>query len=156
VEREDTATNELEALAVLVEDAIGKLGLDPATVRMTPPGYGRAWSLMRGSAAVAIFLKPPKEGEDAPRLRIVAPIVKLADDPSPELYRTLLELNAVGMGGVAFGLLQERVVVIADRRTVDLEPREVEYLIQRVGTLADHYDDRIIARYGGTRVSELA
>ncbi len=147
--------SEIERAAEMVESMIRKQGIDPETVRMSPPGQGRAWSLMRGSAAVAVFLRPARDGEDAPRLRIVSPIIKVEEGVRPELYKTLLELNASGLGGMAFGLHQDRVVVVAERRTRDLEPTEVSHLIERVGVVADHYDDQLIARYGGVKVSDL-
>lgn len=146
--------DEIERAAALVEAMIRKQGIDPETVRMAPPGQGRAWSLMRGSAAVAVFLRPAHEGEDSPKLRIVSPIVKIDESTRPEIYKTLLELNATGLGGMAFGVHQERVVLVAERRTTDLEPAEVEHLIQRVGVVADHYDDHIVSRFGGSKVSE--
>lgn len=144
--------DEIERAAGLVEAMIRNQGIDPETVRMAPPGEGRAWSLMRGSAAVAVFLRPPHEGENSPKLRVVSPMVKVDDSTRPELFKALLELNASGLGGMAFALHQERVVLVAERRTTDLEPAEVEHLIQRVGVVADHYDDQIVARYGGSRV----
>jgi hypothetical protein len=147
--------SEIERAAEMVETMIRKQGIDPETVRMVPPGQGRAWSLMRGSAAVAIFLRPPREGEEEPRLRVVSPIIKIDEGVRPEMFRTLLELNATGLGGMAFGIHQDRVVVVAERRTRDLEPVEVAHLIERVGVVADHYDDQLIARYGGVRVSDL-
>lgn len=146
---------EIERATSMVEEMIRKQGLDPAALRMTPPGQGKAWSLMRGSAAVAIFLRPPRDGEDSPKLRIVSPIVKIDESTRPELYKTLLEINATGLGGMAFAVHQDRVVIVAERRTLDLVPAEVEHLIGRVGVVADHYDDQLIARYGGVRVSDL-
>jgi hypothetical protein len=145
----------MDRAAGLIEAMIQKQGIAPETVRMTPPGQGRAWSLMRGSAAVAVFLRPANEGEDSPKVRIVSPIVKVDESTRPEIYKTLLELNATGLGGMAFGVHQDRVVVVAERRSKDLEPNEVEHLIQRVGVVADHYDDLLIARFGGVKVSDL-
>jgi len=150
------AQQEFDRAVTLVEGAIRRLGLDPAAVQLDPPGgVGRGWSLMRGSAAVAVFLRLPREGEDGPQLRIVAPIVRV--DPTQEvaLYRRLLELNAQGMGPVAFGLLHDRVVVVAERRSADLESAELEHLVQRVGAVGDHYDDQLVTRFGGQRVSDL-
>ena len=147
--------SEIERAAEMVETMIRKQGIDPETVRMAPPGQGKAWSLMRGSAAVAIFLRPPRDGEEDPRLRVVSPIIKVDEGVRPELFKTLLELNATGLGGMAFGLHQDRVVVVAERRTRDLEPTEVAHLIERVGVVADHYDDQLIARFGGVKVSDL-
>lgn len=151
----ESTNDDIERAAGLVEAMIKKLGIDPASVSMAPPGAGRAWSLMRGSAAVAIFLRPANEGEDSARLRIVSPIVKVGADTRPELFRTLLELNTTGLGGMAFGIHQERVVLVAERRTKDLDAAEVEHLIQRVGVVADHYDDQLIQKFGGVRVSDL-
>ncbi len=146
---------EIERAALLVEGVIQTLGLDPASVRMPAPAHGRAWSLMRGSAAVAIFLRPPRDGEDSAQLRVVAPIVKVESRDEVALYRTLLELNASGLGSVAFGLHHGRIVIVAERRTRDLDAAEVEYVVHRVGAVGDRYDDELIARFGGTRVSDL-
>ncbi len=145
---------DLTHAATLIEDVIRRLGLDPDRVRISVPEPSRGWSLLRGSAAVAVFLRPAREGEDSPQLRVVAPIVRVASgDPLP-MFRMLLELNAGGLGAVSFGLQEDRVVVVAERRTLDLERSEVEFLIHRVGAVGDHYDDELIARFGGTRITD--
>ena len=145
---------DLTHAATLVEDVIRRLGLAPDRVRISVPEPSRGWSLLRGSAAVAVFLRPAREGEDSPQLRVVAPIVRVASgDPLP-MFRMLLELNAGGLGAVSFGLQEDRVVVVAERRTLDLERSEVEFLIHRVGAVGDHYDDELIARFGGTRITD--
>lgn len=146
---------EIHRVAEFVEAVIQGLELDPATVRMPAPSHGRAWSLMRGSAAVAIFLRPPREGEDSPQLRVVAPIVKVDTRDELSLYRSLLELNASGMGSVAFGLHHGRIVIVAERRSLDLGATEVAHLIRHVGEIGDRYDDELVARFGGARVSDL-
>lgn len=152
-----TTDTEIERATTLVEEAVKRLGLDPAAVRMPPPpGVEKAWSLMRGSAGVAVFLRAAKEGENSPWLRVVSPIVKVDPAKEVELYKRLLELNAQGLGAVAFGLVQDRVVVVAERRTLDLEPAELEHLVNRVGVVGDHYDDQLITRFGGSRVSDLS
>lgn len=147
--------SEIQRAADLVEQVIARLGLDASTMRMPAPSEGRAWSLMRGSAAVAIFLRPPRQREDSPQLRVVSPIVRIETNEPEKLFRTLLELNATGLGGVAFGVHHERVVVVTERRTRDLDADEIGYIIQRVGAAGDHYDDQLIAQFGGTRVSDL-
>lgn len=145
---------ELAHAAVLVEDVIRRMGLEPDKVSISVPEPSRGWSLMRGSAAVAIFLRPARPGEDSAQLRIVAPIIRIASgDPQP-LFRALLELNAGGLGAVCFGVQDDRVVVVAERRTLDLERAEVEFLIHRVGAVGDHYDDELIARFGGSRITD--
>ncbi len=154
---DDTQSNkDLSRAAALVDDVIRRLGLDPERVAIQVPAPRRGWSLLRGSAAVAIFLRPARDGEDSPQLRIVAPILRIAAGDPLGLCRSLLELNAGGLGAVSFGLQGDRVVVVAERRTLDLEPAEVEYLVQRVGAVGDHYDDELIARFGGTKVTDLS
>ena len=147
---------ELEHAAALVEDVIRRMGLEPDKVRIAVPEPSRGWSLMRGSAAVAVFLRPPRKGEDSAQLRIVAPIIRVAEGDVSALFRTLLELNAGGLGAVAFGVQEDRVVVVAERRVLDLERAEVEFLIHRVGAVGDHSDDELIARFGGTRITDLS
>ena len=154
---DDTQSNkDLSRAAALVDDVIRRLGLDPERVAIQVPAPSRGWSLLRGSAAVAIFLRPARDGEDSPQLRIVAPILRIAAGDPLGLFRSLLELNAGGLGAVSFGLQGDRVVVVAERRTLDLEPAEVEYLVQRVGAVGDHYVDELIARFGGTKVTDLS
>ena len=43
---------------------------------------------------------------------------------------------------------------VARRLTGDLERAEVEFLIHRVGAVGDHYDDELIARFGGSRITD--
>jgi len=151
---ESQSKEELAHATVLIEDIIRRMGLDPDTVSIAVPEPSRAWSLMRGSAAVAVFLRPARAGEDSAQLRIVAPIIRMAaGDPLP-LFRSLLELNAGGLGAVSFGVQEDRVVVVAERRTLDLGRAEVEFLIHRVGAVGDHYDDELIARFGGSRITD--
>ncbi len=148
--------SELTRCAAMVEDTIRGLGIDPATVRLPPPGGGHAWSLMRGSAAMAIFLRPPRPTEDCPCLRVVSPIIVINTTNEVELYRRLLELNAGGLGSVAFGVHDGRVVAVSERPTRDIDPSEVRHVIQSVGAVADHYDDELTRTFGGTRVSDAS
>ncbi|MEZ4409050.1 MAG: YbjN domain-containing protein [Polyangiales bacterium] len=148
-------SGEVARAVKLVEGVIEGLGLDPSRLRVEVPGeHSHGWSLMRGSAPVAVFIRAPRENEDSPLLRVVAPIVKI--DPASEgaLHKRLLELNAHGLGPCAFGVLHDRVVVVAERRTTDLEPAEVGHLIQHVGAVGDHYDDQLIQSFGGTRIGD--
>lgn len=144
---------EIERAVGLIEGAIEGLGVEPEKVRVeAPPGNLKAWSLRRGSAGVAVFVREPHDGDAAPWLRLAAPILVADPARSAELYTKLLELNARGLGAVEFGVLDGRVLVVAERRTVDLEPAEVAWLIERVGVVADHYDDLLLERFGGSRV----
>ena len=74
---------------------------------------------------------------------------------SGQLFRRLLELNANALTQAAFGLRGEDVVLTADRSTAGLDPIEVEEMIRRVADYADHYDDALVAEFGGVRHSDL-
>jgi hypothetical protein len=154
---ETSTSEELARAEAMVEAVLTGLGLamDVASTRVASPVGGHAWSLQRGSAAVAIFLRPPREGEDSPQLRVVSPILKVDPGGAEALYKALLELNTQGLAGVAFGVHHERVVV-AERRTLDLDAAGLEYVIRRVGAVGDHYDDSLRRRFGGTRISDLS
>lgn len=145
---------EITRAARLVEETIAALGINPDTARMHAPSGGQAWSLMRGSAAIAVFVRPPKPPEDSPVLRVVSPIIAVNPSTESKLYKHLLELNAAGMSSVAFGLHDGRVVAVSERPTRDIDPGEVRYIIQVVGAVADHYDDELIRVFGGQRISD--
>lgn len=147
---------ELARAARLVEESLAALGVDPATVRLPAGTAEYAWSLMRGSAAVAVFLRAPRRGEEAPVLRVISPIVVIDRRDELALYRRLLELNASGLGSVAFGLYDDRIVAVSERPTRDLDASEVRYIVQVVGSVADHYDDELTRSFGGRRVSDKA
>jgi hypothetical protein len=151
---DEEVQREIARAAQLIEETITALGVDAASVRMPAPGGGKAWSLMRGSAAVAIFLRSPRPGEDAPFLRVVSPIMVIDKSNEAALFRRLLELNAAGLGSVAFGVHDNRVVAVSERPTRDLDPSEVRYILQAVGAVADHYDDELTRLFGGTKVSD--
>lgn len=152
----DTAaevSHEVTRTVALIKRFIEGLGLDPERARVDVPGennYG--WSLMRGSAPMVVFVRAPRDTETTPMLRVVSPIVKIDALTEVALCRRLLELNGRGLGPCAFGLLDDRVAVIAERRTTDLEPDELSHLIKHVGTIGDHYDDVLVAEFGGARV----
>lgn len=138
----------------LVEATIRGLGIDPIAARMPAPDGGHAWSLMRGSAAIAIFLRGPRANEDSPHLRVVSPMVRIDKAHELPLYRRLLELNAGGLASVAFGVLDGKVVAVSERPTRDLDASEMKYVVQIVGAVADHYDDDFTRNFGGARVSD--
>lgn len=146
--------DETTRAARLVEDTLRALGLDPEHLSRPAPSGGKAWSMMRGSAAIAVLVRPPREGEESPFLRVISPIVVPAAGNELALYRRLLELNASGLGSASFGLHDGRIVVVSERPTRDLDPGEVRYILQTVGAIADHYDDALVKLFGGQKVSE--
>jgi hypothetical protein len=133
----------------MVEDAIGALGHVPEESRIDSADDLPAWKVEKGTAHVYVQL-----GVDGDRniLKVTAPLMRLAPAvDETRLYRRLLELNASDVKGVAFGLRQEAVVLLAERSTVDLDPSEVLDLIRRVEDFAGHYDDLLVKEFGGVR-----
>ena len=64
------------------------------------------------------------------------------------LFAHLLELNA-RLCGVAFATDGDRVLLVSERSTLDLDDSEVRDAIERVTTYADEHDDVLVARFGG-------
>jgi hypothetical protein len=132
----------------MVEDAIKHLGHVPDESRIDSADDLPAWKVEKGSAHVYVQL-----GVDGDRnvLKVTAPVMKLGQAVDEKrLYQRLLELNASIVRGVAFGLRQETVVLVAERPTADLDPPEVVDVIKRVEDFADHYDDLLVKEFGGT------
>src|SRR4029077_4857245 len=66
----------------------------------------------------------------------------------PQLFGYLLALNA-HLCGVAFATDGDRVLLVSERPTLDLDLSEVLDIIARVTTCADEHDDALVARFGG-------
>lgn len=138
-----------------VEAAIRGLGMDPDANRMKAAEGAAAWSMARGSAMLMIALNPGV-GSAPARLRLVSPIVKIPDTPSPDLFRRLLELNGTELPGVSFGIIGDEVVLVAERGVQGLDRGEVDELLAALGHFADEYDDLLVKQFGGTRVCDLS
>ena len=140
----------LKAVVRLVESVIEELGIPPAEAHI-PSKEGPLWGLMKGSAEVYVSLT---EGEDQPYFHVFSPVMPLLEENLAPLCRRLLELNCDELTGAAFGMRGDRVVVCADRPVSDLDRSEVKEMIVRVGTYSDHYDDMLVAEFGGRKHSE--
>jgi hypothetical protein len=143
-------TNLISTVA-LVEQVLGDLGYPPANHRVDEPGALHVWRLVTGSAITRIAVMDPTEGERArfPHLRISAVVMTLdAAVDRAALFAHLLELNA-HLCGVAFATDGERVLLVSERSTLDLDDSEVRDAIERVTTYADEHDDALVARFGG-------
>jgi len=136
-----------------VEKAVARLGLDPAECAIDADAGGAAWHLIRGSADVMVALNPGAGGVPG-RLRLVAPVVRVDFDAKPALLMRMLELNATELPGVAFGVLGNKVVLVAERSVVGLDLPEVEELLRLIGHFADKYDDELVREFGGARVCD--
>lgn len=148
----DKQESNLKNTQKMIESVIKELGLDPERTKIEGKDTNRVgWALMRGSAAVYVFLQ---QQENANFLQVVSPVMKLPDQNLLPLYRRLLELNAEKLCGAAFGVKGEDVVLTTDRETTDIDRSEVQAMITMVGQYADHFDDELVAEFGGVRHSD--
>ncbi len=138
----------LASTIVLVEEVLAELGYQPPeTRRIDLDGAAQAWRIQKGSAiaTVALIARP-----DFTHLRVSSVIMTLdAKVDRPALFTHLLELN-LGLCGNGFALDGDRVWLVAERTTLDLDRSEIVDIIRRVTTNADTHDDRLVATYGGT------
>jgi hypothetical protein len=145
---------EVDTARKLVEEVLGRVGLDPAKVRGESGPDLATWSIKRGSASIMVSVVKSDRGDTA-HLRAVSPIMSLPSEPNLlPFFRRLLELNGQGLVNAAFGILGDRIVVKSERPTAFLDVAEVEQIILQLSAVADTYDDRLVKEFGGQRVSD--
>ena len=140
-------TNLASTLA-LVEEVLAELGHPAPASQIADASALHAWEIRKGSAITHIRLISRPEFT---HIRATAVVMTLdAKTDRPGLFAHLLELNAELCGG-AFALDHDRVLLVNERSTLDLDKSEILDLINRVTAYADDYDDTLVARFGGTR-----
>jgi len=152
--------DDFAGIKALVETAIQTLGVSAASAR-AKEGEGHAsWTLQRGSAAILIALatRETGSGQRAVFLRVISPVMTLPDASKREaLYKHLLELNAgvnSALANAAFGLVNDRVVVVSERPTDSLQSEEIGQMVRHLAAVADTYDDRLVKAFGGELASD--
>ena len=139
-----------------IEDTLASLGVDPAKVRVKDAASEVSWSLKRGSASVLVSLQAGDESaRTGGRLRIAASVMIAPAEPVKRaaLYERLLELNA-SLLNAAFAIVGDRVIAVSERPTAGLDPTEVAQALKHLSAVADTYDDRLVAEFGGKRASD--
>jgi hypothetical protein len=150
---DDQAESGVERAVELVEQTIESLGVSPTQARLSEEG--RRWSLRRGSAAIVISIVDPQKGAADGIIRVIAPVVRLPDAARrAALYERLLDANANGLGGPAFGIRGEDVVLVSERSVRDLDASEVDQMVRAIGREADRYDDVLAKEFGTSRSSD--
>ena len=138
----------------LVESTLVKLGVNPATARAKDAPTTCSWTLQRGSAAILVNLTYRQEDGNL-YLRVVSPILTLPEASKREaLFTRILELNGSGLANCAFGLIGDRIVVVSERPAAGLDESEVDQIVRHTSAVADTYDDRLVAEFGGKRVTD--
>ncbi len=139
----------LRSCIQMVEDVIKTLGHDPDESRIETHDDMPAWRVQKGSAFVTVIIHSDGKGDEN-QLQVSAAVVRLDTSVDrPRLFQRLLELNASSIKGAAFGLRDSEVVLVSERSTLDLDLSEVEDLVKKIEEYADHYDDALVAEFGG-------
>jgi hypothetical protein len=132
----------------LVEAIVAELGHPPPHSRIEAPGALYGWQFLQGSAVTRILLVARSEFT---HLRVTATVLTLdAAVDRAGLFVHLLEQNAQ-LTGAAFALDGDRVLLVSERSTLDLDHSEILDIIRRVTAYADEHDDALVAQFGGTR-----
>src|SRR5437763_1643646 len=115
----------------------------------------RLYVVKQGSSYVMISVVPsgPKgKVNDRALIRVVAQVVA-GVNPEPSLFRQLLILNGQLRFG-AFAFIPDGSLVMFGHSILGGDTMDVKELVATVhdvALVADAYDDRIVARYGGAR-----
>jgi len=136
----------LASTIALVEEVLREQGHDPDRARISVDGASQAWQVKTGSAITRITVFPTP---DFTHLRVRSVVMTIdASVDRLALFHHLLERNAE-LWGAAFAVEQDKVVLVAERSTLDLDRSEVADMIRRVTTYADDHDDALVAKFGG-------
>ena len=135
------------ATSLLIEQTLAK---SPAYRKVDDSLY----VIKQGSAYVMINVVP--WGKDKATVRCTAQLVKgLTVDG--KLAQQLLELNAhLRFGAFAYDPDQETVLLVHSMLGgTTLDPDELTATLRDVALIADEYDDKLRAKYGGQRMVDL-
>lgn len=136
----------LASTVALVEEVLREQGHDPGASRVAVPGAPHAWQVRTGSAVTRVTVFPTP---DFTHLRVRSVVMTIdASVDRAALFHHLLERNAE-LWGAAFAVELDKVVLVAERSTLDLDRSEVADMIRRVTTYADDHDDTLVAKFGG-------
>ena len=136
----------LASTVALVEAALAELGHPAPASRTSEPDSLHSWQLTVGSSLTRVTLV---QRADFTHLRVCATVLTAtAPVDRAALHAHLLELNG-SMCGAAFAAAGDRIILLGERSTLDLDRSEVLDLVRRVTSYADDHDDQLVATYGG-------
>jgi hypothetical protein len=139
----------VDASCLHIEKTLGK---SPAYRKVDD----RLYVVKQGSSYVMISVVPSGakgKPEDRALVRVVAQVVA-GVRPEPSLFRQLLILN----GQLRFGSFPEGSLIMFGHTILGgdgMDSKELLVTVHDVALIADEYDDRIVARYGGARMQDV-
>jgi hypothetical protein len=144
--------NAVDASCEHIEKTLGK---SPAYRKVDE----RLYVVKQGSSYVMISVVPsgPKsKTNDRALVRVVAQVVA-GVRPEPSLFRQLLILNGQLRFG-AFAYIPDGDLIMFGHSILGgdtMDDKELVATVHDVALVADEYDDRIVARYGGARMQDV-
>lgn len=134
-----------------VEQAIAKIGLDPAVFRGEQAGE---WTLQKGEYAIWIDVWND-EVEKLAYLQVIAPVMNIADEAQGILYKELLQIN-LQLCGIAFCVHGEKVVLKGTRVAEGLDVEEAFAMIMLVSKYVNNFAPKLIKRYSNNGIAGVA
>ncbi|MCP2726951.1 YbjN domain-containing protein [Limnofasciculus baicalensis] len=116
---------------------------DSAMVSRNEEGY--LWKFKYGSVEVFVELTGSTDDDT---FTVWSAVLQLPANNEPQLMRKLLEMNWSDTFEARFGIVEERVIVLASRTVAELSPGEISRAITIVATIADDNDDALQAEFG--------
>ena len=131
-------------ISQVIETVISSLA-QPESAMVHHDEQGVVWKFDYGT--VHVFVQLTGES-DEDLLTVWAPVLSLPAKDEPALFRKLLELNWSDTFETAFAILNDQIVVLAQRTVADLAPQEISRSITLVATIADDNDEILIEKFG--------
>ena len=128
----------------VIENVIDSLEQDDSAMVSHPEGGGYLWKFKYGSVEVYVRLTGTTD-EDT--LTVWAEVLKLPVSNELGLMRKLLEMNCSSTLETCFGIIDNKVVVLAQRTLEEISPGEVSRLITIAATIADNHDELLQAEF---------
>ncbi len=126
----------------VVEECIGRLGVEPAQCRGEKDGQ---WNLKKGEISVWIDLWHI-ELEGRAYFQVMTPILQVPEKNKEALYEELLSLND-SLFGVAFTIYKNWVYLKVIREAMGMDANEAFAMLTRVGNYADDYTNKLQEKY---------
>ena len=120
----------------VIEEAISKLGIDPATVRSPRPAV---WQVEKGSARIRIEIFQLVENGPF-GFNVMSPIFNVAEGVPNQIYEEMLKINHQILGA-GFSLFDNIIYLRSTRMLEGMDSQEAVQIISMVAGAADHYDD---------------
>ncbi|XHU95770.1 MAG: YbjN domain-containing protein [cyanobacterium endosymbiont of Rhopalodia gibba] len=121
---------------------------ESAMVYLDAQGY--LWKFQYGSVEVYVQLT----GEtDDDLLTVWAAVLQLPAEDEQGLMRKLLIMNWEETLETRFGIMNDKIVVLAQRAVAGLSPKEVSRAITLSATIANDNDELLREKFGGCSIS---